>query len=269
VDIKQLSKKMKRVKIIITMIKLLGCMFIFTSMIISKPSEKEDLTGYDIELFKNTPVWELAIAVKAQNTHRIKAFCQEHPSLIDYQEKKIGNTLLWWAVFNGKFKSAKALVIAGANPNIEDNEGETPFITAAGKYNDASYLKLLLAHGGNVNTVSKKHSRFGFTPLMAAASHCLESVKILVDAGADINYYDKTEDANALAAACGSAYNKIDILRYLIIEKGADFKVPILYRVIDNSPVYPLDFIKDFRFKPNSKEEKMKKEVIAYIEAHS
>jgi hypothetical protein len=241
--------------------------FIFLLINLGKPSEKEDLTGYDIELFKNTPVWELALAVKHQNTHTIESFCKEHSSLTDYQEKKIGITLLGWAVFNDKYRAAKALLIAGANPNFVDSEGVTPFILAAEKYNNADYVRLLLEYGGNVNTTALASGHVVHTPLMAAVSSSLESVKILVEGGADINYYDGKEYLSAIGQICYGEH-RIDILHYLIIEKGADFKKPVM-RTMMGEFIYPLEKIKGFRFKLNSKEEKMQKEVIAYIEAHS
>ena len=138
----------------------------------------------------------------------------------------------------------KVLLDHGANPNAALksptlqrahtpgepalNEGSTPLMRAA-KNGDAATLRLLLEHGANPNATQKNHA----TPLMFAAglgrgtgaftkdyateAELLESVKVLVAAGADVNAVNDTGETPLHYGAQASD----DIVRFLA-EKGAN-----------------------------------------------
>jgi len=73
--------------------------------------------GKDFGLFQETPVWELAKAVRAEDVAEIKRIVAERQQKVDYQEPKFGSTLLMLAVLNEKYESCEALLEMGADAN--------------------------------------------------------------------------------------------------------------------------------------------------------
>ena len=225
-------------------------------------AQKGGLYGDDIHIFEKTKVWELAKAVKHQNIDKIKELCKAHKNWINFQEWRFGMTVLNWAVQMRKIESVKALIEAGADSNVQDSSGTSPFIEAARVEESTDYLKLLLAHGGNVNDIAlKTMAGTCRTPLIAAAGHSLENVKILVNAGANINYH--SQDCES---ALQEAYllHQINILKFLIIEKGANFKLAVCYRTNGDS-AYISDYLRQFRFDLGSKDFWTKMEIVEYM----
>ncbi len=241
---------------LILLITLCGC---------SSSQNKDKMFARHIQLYKDSPAWELAQAVENEDTILIKELCKKDTSLLRYQETKFGQTLLEWAVYTNHFKSTKVLAECGANPNIQSYNGTTAFIHAAEKHETSDYIKLLLKYGGDVNAIAKPKDKNDEpqqlrTPLIAAAWCNLESVKILVEAGADINYVDSFEQS-ALHNACLG--NQIEIIQYLI-QKGVNYKNPLTY---DNEkhPLYVQHFMRDMVFPLDSKEYKIKMEVVDFL----
>jgi ankyrin repeat protein len=234
------------------------------ALTLSCMNSKNNYHASDIELFENSPVWTLAKSVKRENVDAIKSFCHENPRLIDYREKKLGFSLLHWAVYNSHLISVQALLEAGADPNVPSNDSMSAFIEGAGKFETSEYLKLLLKFGGNVNAKSKSPSPVSKTALIAAC-HCrLESVRILVEAGADINYISPLRE-NALISACRS--QKIEIAQYLIMEKNADFKLKV-GTILNSGDYYIIDLFRDMTFPLNSNDHEIKMEVVKYMKEH-
>ncbi len=244
--------------------------FVLTLMVLSSCSNgqnnsvnKEDLLAHDVELYKNTPAWKLAKAVKNQDTSLIKKICRKDSSLINFQEKKFGQTLLEWTVYTNRFKAAKALAEMGADPNIQSYNGTSAFIHAADKLNTSKYLRLLLKYGGNVNAVadtSKKQPER--TPLIAASKSRLESVKLLVEAGANVNY--KYNGISALRVA--AVQDKIKIVKYLI-KHGAEFKKPLL-TTLDGEKRYLHHLLRSMVFEIGSEKYKTKMWVVDTLQDH-
>ena len=213
----------------------------------------QNLTGYNIELFENTLVWNVAKAVYEQDTVYIIKSHKLDTTFISFQENKFGMTLLEWAVFNGRYLSAKALCNLGGSPNTQSKDGRTPLIAAATNETSTELLNLLIQYGGNVNL----STNWG-TPLYHAAATSLENVQFLVKSGANTN----DTNWNALSNACFSM--KIEIVYYLILDCNANYMHPIIRR-LNGTPVYVVDFLKKHSFKTGSKEENMRLEIINYI----
>jgi len=229
---------------------------------------RDDLLVFDIELFKNTPAWKLAKAVYEQDTQGIARICHENSSLTSVKDDIAGITLLQWAVFNYRYFSAKALLEGGADPNAHLGVIGTPFMTAASKNETANYLKLFLKFGGNVNdtvqhmsTDSGQHTYFIVTPLHKAATSNLESTKILVEAGANINVSDSDNSILSWAVL----HDNIQILYYLI-QKGADFRTPAW--IADHKVNYALDFIKDKKYIEGSEDYTTWQKVLKFLREH-
>ncbi len=115
----------------------------------------------------------------------------EYQSLQEYKEAGIdingpnsqGKPLLSWAASYNFIKIVNALILADANPNAVDQNGDTPIFHAFGQPMLELFDALILAKA-DVNAVD----HWGWTPIMhAGAFHHLEILNRLILAGADIN----------------------------------------------------------------------------------
>lgn len=246
----------------------------------------------DIRIYKNTPAWELALAVKNQNTSKIEKIAKNKPDLLNYQDPKYGATLLLWAVGTERYKSAEALLKCGADPNIASNDktsygGQTPLFVAAGfswvdrsAKKDPKYVKLLLSYGADPNICytgfnipgEKSMIETGTSPLMNSIGCGIEKTKALVEAGADINYKTKSGNTAAIEALLTGGNRTLEYLQYayyLIVEKKAKVNEPY-YRgehmtlpgQNPNDKFYPVDILRDWVYDLDSKEHQIKMEIV-------
>lgn len=98
----------------------------------------------------------------------------------------------------------------------------TPLFVAIQEGNSDT-AKALVARGANINRTNDS----GYTPLMRASTDDPAMVKILLELGADPNFYRPGDGANALsfAAHCEDKENAAQTVR-LLIEAGADVEMP-------------------------------------------
>lgn len=174
-----------------------------------------------------------------------------------------GATPLWLACSKANAVMVEKLLNAHADPNIALLSGETPLMTAAAA-GSLEAVKLLLAHGANVDAkelkqgqtalmwaVAETHpdivrvlierggninarSSGGFTPLLFAAQQGdLESARLLIQAGADVNEGLRGKSTNPKSPASGGAQSSATPLLIasasgqaelssFLLEKGAD-----------------------------------------------
>jgi len=246
------------------MIRTTGLILLFATLS-SCSNGQEKMFANNIRLYENSPAWDLAQAVDSEDTNKIKELSQIDNSLVRFQETQFGQSLLEWAVYTNRYKSAKALVEAGADPNLQSYNGTSAFVHAAEKTETSDYLTLLLKYGGDVNAIAKPtdgKNQYLKTPLISASGSNLESVKILVDAGAEINFYNDKIFRNALDAACKQ--DRIDIIRYLVIEKSADVSKPLHVRLSGDS-LYLHHILRELRFNLDSDSYKVKMEVVEHL----
>jgi ankyrin repeat protein len=227
--------------------------------------QNEKLLANDVRLYLNTPVWEVAQAIQKEDIVKIRTFLEGKPdSLLNYQEKLFGQSLLEWAVYTNHYPSVKVLAELGADPNLQSKNGTSAFIHAADKFETSEYLKLLLKYGGDVNAVAKtnevQHLR---TPLMAAAFKRLESVKLLINAGANPDFLDTI---NGMQSALLHAFygDKIDIVKYLIMEVNVNYK-RALGATIEGDSLYVADFLRKMPYPLDSEQYKQKMEVVNFL----
>ncbi len=136
-------------------------------------------------------------------------------------------TVLHSATVGNDTDTIRLLLDAGAEVNVADALGFTPLIHSAGHQNiDA--VKLLLGKGANVNAIAGagfikvKAGVVGlgnFTPLTAASLGSPELIKVLLDAGADVNVPD-ARGLTALMLAVATDKQQPEVVR-LLLAKGA------------------------------------------------
>ena len=199
---------------------------------------ERNLPGFDFDSFNETPVEKLAQAVKRENLEQIENLVTVGKVQIDYLDPEFGHSLLMLAVANDLPNSTDKLLELGANPNLrsklfaeEDSSYiVTPMFIACDhilnqNYCDTDLLESLIKYGGNVNDQIKiryvgADYSVDRTPLLkASGGKCLKIVKFLVEAGAEINKYDYEKGTGPISEAI--IHDRMDILRYLIIDKKA------------------------------------------------
>jgi hypothetical protein len=190
------------------------------------------LLGHDFRLFEDGPAWKLAQAARKEDTRAIQRLAAANPSWVRAQEPRFGQTVLLVATTRKLSRAVQALLEAGADPNQQNTyNGTSPLMEAAEDETSSALLRLMLRHGGNPNAVSQptQPGRVGLmpvTPLVIAAKNRLESVQLLVEAGADVNF---SSGPPAYQSPLKAALNaeRFDVLRYLIVDKQARVHVPL------------------------------------------
>ena len=200
---------------------------ILLQVLTSCQSRKQNYLGTDIELWKDTEVWDFARCISDGRFEAAEQLIIQNQINVDHREPKFGETLLSWAVLNDKVEAVKFLINHGANPNLHNTyNGVSPIVEAAGGFSSIEILRYLLLHGGNPNDYVREDETLSYdrsikTPLMAAAFTSLEKTKMLVEAGGDANY--------AIEPGCTAFYQaalamKKDILEYLLLNCKIDYK---------------------------------------------
>ena len=215
----------------------------------------DDLTGHDIEIYKYSKMWQVALAVYEQDTELIHELVLKDPTLINDTTNHQRMTLLEWSVYNGRYLSAELLLKLGASINYNGS----PLSYACTISETPMFINLLLKYGADPNMPDK----YGGVPLQSSSLRNLEYLQILVKAGAN-----PSEGVNS---AC---LNSIELCKYLIVDCKGDCEQP--FTASDSTGVteiyaYPIDVIRDMSFGPEKYLEriKMKRALIDYINTHS
>lgn len=146
-------------------------------------------------------------------THRMEA----DPSLVSLRDRT-GHTALHYAVSRGYVTIAETLLRKGADPEAVDYLDGTPLMMAlciCPKESRMAMTNLLIKNRADVNKISHY-----YPPLTwAAMSNDLESVRVLVQAGAKLDTRMPHLKTTALHASIFSG--NIELVRFLV-ESGAD-----------------------------------------------
>jgi hypothetical protein len=273
----------KKIMLIITICLVIAVLVIAADAIYAKLKNLDGGNNEDgykktsINIYKNTPAWDLALAVKDQSTKNIQKIAKNKPELLSYQDPKYGATLLLWAIGMEKYESAETLLKCGANPNLVTTFGETPLFIAAGyswvdteAKKDPKYVKLLLSFGANPNInyrggdEQNNITEANTSPLMESIGTGIEKTKALVEAGADINHKTPSGKTAAIIALMNGGPNAtleaMEYAKYLIVDKKANVSEPY-----SSSGLYPVNILRTWVYKLNSEQYKLKMEIVEEI----
>lgn len=163
----------------------------------------------------------LMIATETGDARTVRELL-EHGAEVNATEPRYGLTALMWAARDGHPGVVEALIESGADVAARTRTGQTPAprlpcidATGCGSHG------LGIIRGGLPERGKRDPIPGAITPLMYAAREGhLEAVRLLLEAGADVNAVDMNGIAPLLLAISN---NRIDVARFLI-ERGADIQ---------------------------------------------
>ncbi len=163
------------------------------------------------DLNKKNPDNQTPLYIAVANKHKpIVEYLLSKGANISEKNGEYGSSALHKACASGALDIAKVLVNAGADVNLKSDEGYTPLSNAVSN-NKQITVKYLISNGANIG---EKNGKLGVSVLHKACMNGnLEIAKILVDAGADVNF-KSDEGFTPLYVAVQK--NHISIVEYLL-----------------------------------------------------
>lgn len=191
-----------------------------------------DTDKYSFDNFKSTPIWDLAKAVRADNTDLIMEILEDDriTSMIDLKDPKYNQTLLSLAIQDKKNKAFITLLKKGANPNklLGKKMDATPFVDAIWNIEDCNlfYVETMLKYGANPNLEIKNpnpgyYFESSYPLIVAVKVGCIDLIKLLVNNGAKLNCFIRHEPTGLKEGVISSALysDNMEALKYFVIEK--------------------------------------------------
>jgi ankyrin repeat protein len=165
-----------------------------------------DLNNVDIDNYVGFMEIPLERAVRKENIELVKIIVNAGQNLPNWSVSLAAGLVA--AVEMSNKEIVILLLSRGANPSKSFSE-DVPLISAVG-HNNIALVELLLSEGAFVDPTCCGSSR---TPLILASYYGrLEIVKMLVNAGADVNYLAEGEGA----LFCAASQGHIDVYEYLL-----------------------------------------------------
>jgi len=194
----------------------------------------------NVEFFKDTPAYELAIEVQKGNLKKIEEIVKENPDLMDYSNPETGSNVLMLSIYVENFKSFKKLLELGANPNYINPKTKYSVLMESIIYfgsslewrEDNRYAELLLNYKADPNYavendfVNQDNNYVtASSPLLKASRINLSLVKLLIKYGADP--YKKLGETEETPFSSAVARGKFDIVNYYIDSLKFDVHQPM------------------------------------------
>jgi ankyrin repeat protein len=172
------------------------------------------------ELFDDPRVVALAEAGARGDAARVQSLVAEGTPVNAIG--RLGATPLIWTMLARNKEGMRALLAAGADPNLmPGDEQETAVILAAGA-DDVEFLRILLDAGGDPNARNPRHKD---EPALVKAAFTMQwdNMRLLLDRGADINAQARDGTTALLQTALLHQYPIVVEL----LERGADHLLPM------------------------------------------
>lgn len=129
---------------------------------------------------------------------------------------------LIWTMYVKNKAAFEWLLNHGADPNFDSGGDDGCILFWAAEADDPDWLRMLLSHKANPNLTHQTDIRTTETPLLAAGGLCrVANLKMLIAAGADINYHRPGHDGGATPAIDAAEIGFFEGV-YLLLEAGAD-----------------------------------------------
>jgi len=158
-----------------------------------------------------------ALHYAAERGHvEIAEYLLEHGADINQQSRSGRNSLYIEGAtalslackHDDNFPMVEMLLLAGADPTIATDGGFTPLMRASQSPNSTTIVKLLLNHRQGKTTVNYQCNQLGTALNLACDQGHVESVRILLEAGADI-HLGKSDGTTPLAVAMAKHHSEI------------------------------------------------------------
>jgi hypothetical protein len=151
---------------------------------------------------------QFVTAAETKDLETLLRLIREHPELHDYEGDD--GSLLHVIHYNCP-EDIEATSQAGLNPDCGAKEQHETFLQHAAALDDAKLFQLALRYGADI----ERRNNEAETALGYAASWAsLEMVRMLVEAGADVNAVEGTRE-NQYNTALDAAYNRPEIAQFL------------------------------------------------------
>ncbi|WP_406850037.1 ankyrin repeat domain-containing protein [Chromobacterium phragmitis] len=206
------------------------------------------------EAYANPQALELARAAVKGDAARIRELVAQGAD-VNHQEDGAA-PLLMWPICADNVEGFRALLEAGANPNLsstghgygsgaglglkedgsEVRAGFTAMTLAAATANP-EFVKLALKYGGNPNYPVEVSNILPAPPLFIASYYgLLGNVKLLVEGGGDVNQYDAIDKSLTAASFAIATHRRYDIA-YWLLENGFTYDLQVLGQYAEGSYV--------------------------------
>ena len=174
------------------------------------------------EVFTDPDVIALAEAIRNSNQPEVEKLLAQG---VDVNTKgKLNFTPFHFTMHCNDKKIFLLLLKHGANPNIRITQsGDCMTHLTAMIERDSDWLKMVLENGGDPNITDPVDMiTTNETPLFKAIfGRSLENVKLLIDAGADINHQADNGGTPAIYAGVSMRFQMV----YTLLQAGADWKI--------------------------------------------
>ncbi|XOZ32428.1 ankyrin repeat domain-containing protein [Halomonadaceae bacterium KBTZ08] len=205
--------------------------------------------------FEDEKVIALAKATVSGDVKTIDRLVSEGVD-VNYRGRK-NITPLLWSVGKPDKAGMRRLLEHGASPNILTDDGDS-FIGFVAASPDTDYLKMALEYGGNPNLRNNLEETVLFSAATANHENVEESIRFLIEYGADINAVDYSGTNAAMAAAGINQFRSA----FFLIKKGIDYKQKNQW---GNSIVYVLERNR-LGFFPGSEKYDFRTRIAAFLE---
>ena len=200
--------------------------------------------GADVNVTNDNGVSPLSLACTNSNAVMIEKLLKAGANLNAAQQT--GETPLMTCAYTGSVEAVQVLLAQGADVNAKDSEQEQTALMWAAAQKHPEVVQALVDQGADVHARSAKRDNYtpkminkstgavidfysknvyhpkekgGFTALMLAGQEgALDSARILLEAGADIDAATP-DDGSALVLASSNGHEKVALF---LLEKGAD-----------------------------------------------